>query len=217
MGTNFCGCGAVSTHQAIFDVGGGTAVEKYCSGILNHKEYRHPKNIKIVAMRISSQMEKAINDQISYEASSTNAYVAIGSWCERTGFEGSAVFFFEQANEENTHLLKFIHFLNSVGAEAIIPGIEKPQGSFATLESAFQAGLKSEQTVTKLINNLVEIAEKEKDRATYSFLQWFVNEQVEEETLFQTILQKFEILGRDKLAVYQIDQSLAEIRSKNMT
>jgi ferritin len=168
-------------------------------------------------MRISSQMEKAINDQISYEASSTNAYVAIGSWCERTGFEGSAVFFFEQANEENTHLLKFIHFLNSVGAEAIIPGIEKPQGSFATLESAFQAGLKSEQTVTKLINNLVEIAEKEKDRATYSFLQWFVNEQVEEETLFQTILQKFEILGRDKLAVYQIDQSLAAIRSKNMT
>jgi ferritin len=168
-------------------------------------------------MRISSQMEKAINDQISYEASSTNAYVAIGSWCERTGFEGSAVFFFEQANEENTHLLKFIHFLNSVGAEAIIPGIEKPQCSFATLESAFQAGLKSEQTVTKLINNLVEIAEKEKDRATYSFLQWFVNEQVEEETLFQTILQKFEILGRDKLAVYQIDQSLAAIRSKNMT
>jgi ferritin len=168
-------------------------------------------------MRISSQMEKAINDQISYEASSTNAYVAIGSWCERTGFKGSAVFFFEQANEENTHLLKFIHFLNSVGAEAIIPGIEKPQCSFATLESAFQAGLKSEQTVTKLINNLVEIAEKEKDRATYSFLQWFVNEQVEEETLFQTILQKFEILGRDKLAVYQIDQSLAAIRSKNMT
>ena len=181
------------------------------------EKYRYPKNIKIVAMRISSQMEKAINDQISYEASSTNAYVAIGSWCERTGFEGSAVFFFEQANEENTHLLKFIHFLNSAGAEAIIPGIEKPQSSFATLESAFQAGLKSEQTVTKLINNLVEIAEKEKDRATYSFLQWFVNEQVEEETLFQTILQKFEILGRDKLAVYQIDQSLAAIRSKNMT
>ena len=125
--------------------------------------------------------------------------------------------FSNKLNEENTHLLKFIHFLNSAGAEAIIPGIEKPQGSFATLESAFQAGLKSEQTVTKLINNLVEIAEKEKDRATYSFLQWFVNEQVEEETLFQTILQKFEILGRDKLAVYQIDQSLAAIRSKNMT
>ncbi|MGC1132569.1 MAG: ferritin-like domain-containing protein, partial [Nitrososphaeraceae archaeon] len=80
--------------------------------------------------------------------------------------------------------------------------------------STFQAALKSEQTVTKLINNLVEIAEKEKDRATYLFLQWFVSEQVEEEILFQTILQKFEIFGREKLAVYQIDQSLASIRSQ---
>jgi len=173
-------------------------------------------NTRIVAMRISSQMLKAINDQIAYEASATNAYVAIGSWCERTGFEGSAAFFFEQANEENTHMLKFVHYLNDAGVEAIIPATEKPKGTFTSLESTFQAGLKSEQTVTKLISNLVEIAEKEKDRATYSFLQWFVNEQVEEETLFQTILQKFEVLGRDKLAVYQIDQSLASIRSKIM-
>jgi ferritin len=76
--------------------------------------------------------------------------------------------------------------------------------------------LKSEQTVTRLINNLVEIAEKEKDRATYSFLQWFVSEQIEEETLFETILQKFELIGRDKLAMYQIDQSLTSIRTKTM-
>lgn len=168
-------------------------------------------------MRISSEIAKAINDQISYEASSASAYVAIGSWCERIGYDGSAAFFFEQANEENTHMLKFIHYLNNAGAEAIIPAIEKPQDKFDSLESTFQAGLKSEQTVTKLINNLVDMAEKEKDRATYSFLQWFVSEQIEEETLFQTILQKFEILGRDKLAVYQLDQSLASIRSQIMT
>jgi len=106
-------------------------------------------------------------------------------------------------------MLKFVHYLNTAGAEAIIPATDKPQGNFDSLESTFQAGLKSEQTVTKLINNLVEIAEREKDRATYSFLQWFVSEQIEEETLFETILQKFEIVGRDKLAIYQIDQSLA--------
>lgn len=174
------------------------------------------RKILIVTMRISSQMEKAINDQISYEASAINVYIAIGSWCERSGYEGSAAFFFEQANEENTHMLKFIHYLNNAGAEAIIPGTDKPQGKFDSLESTFQTSLKSEQTVTKLINNLVEIAEKEKDRATYLFLQWFISEQVEEEILFQTILQKFEIFGRDKLAVYQIDQSLASIRSQVM-
>src|SRR5919109_778005 len=165
-------------------------------------------------MRISSELAKAINDQISYESSATHAYVAIGSWCERIGYSGSATFFFEQAIEENAHMLKFVHYLNNAGAEAIIPATEKPQGNFDSLEATFQAGLKSEQTVTKLINNLVEIAEKEKDRATYSFLQWFVSEQIEEETLFESILQKFEIIGRDKLAMYQIDQSLASIRTE---
>lgn len=167
-------------------------------------------------MRISSKIAKAINDQIAYEASATQAYVAIGSWCERTGYDGSAMFFFEQATEENTHMLKFVHYLNNAGAEAIIPATEKPQGNFDSIESTFRAGLKSEQKVTKLINNLVEFVEREKDRATYSFLQWFVNEQIEEETLFETILQKFEIIGRDKLAIYQIDQSLASIRSEIM-
>jgi ferritin len=113
-------------------------------------------------------------------------------------------------------MLKFVHYLNTAGAEAIIPATEKPQSNFDSLEATFQAGLKSEQTVTRLINNLVEIAEKEKDRATYSFLQWFVSEQIEEETLFETILQKFELIGRDKLAMYQIDQSLTSIRTKTM-
>ena len=165
-------------------------------------------------MQISTEMTKAINDQISYEASSANAYIAIGSWCERTGYDGSASFFFEQAAEENEHMLKFLHYLNSVGAEAIIPAIEKPPGTFESLESAFQFALKGEQTVTKAIYDLVDMTEKEKDRSTYSFLQWFIIEQIEEETLFQTILQKFDLLGKDKLAIYQIDQSLASIRSK---
>ena len=168
-------------------------------------------------MRISSKIIKAINDQIAYEASATYAYLAIGSWCERTGYDGSAEFFFEQANEEHLHMLKFIHYLNNAGVETIIPATDKPQAKFDKLESTFQAGLKSEQTVTKLIYNLVDMADKEKDRAAYSFLQWFVSEQIEEETLFQTILQKFEILGRDKLAVYQIDQSLASIRAQIIT
>jgi len=167
-------------------------------------------------MRISTEMTKAINDQISFEASSANAYIAIGSWCERTGYDGSAAFFFEQASEENGHMLKFLHYLNGAGTEAVIPVIEKPPGNFDSLESAFQFGLKSEQTVTKAIYDLVEMTEREKDRSTYSFLQWFITEQIEEETLFQTILQKFDLLGRDKLAVYQIDQSLGSVRSQVM-
>ena len=179
-------------------------------------KYIDNKKSLITIMRISTEMAKAINDQISYEASSANAYIAIGSWCERIGYDGSAAFFFEQAAEENDHMLKLIHYLNGVGAEAIIPAIEKPPSSFQSLESTFQFGLKSEQTVTKAISDLIDMAEKEKDRSTYSFLQWFVTEQIEEETLFHTILQKFDLLGKDKLAIYQIDQSLASARSRVM-
>ena len=84
-------------------------------------------------MRISPEMTKAINEQISYEASSANAYIAIGSWCERTGYDGSAAFFFEQASEENQHMLRFIHYLNGAGAEAIVPAIDKPQNIFESL------------------------------------------------------------------------------------
>ncbi|MGD9533015.1 MAG: ferritin [Candidatus Nitrosocosmicus sp.] len=165
-------------------------------------------------MQISSEMVKAMNEQISHEAYSGNAYVAIGSWCERIGYDGSASFFFEQAKEENMHMLKFIHYLNNTGYESIIPAIEKPPGSFESLKSAFQFGLESERKVTKEIYELVDIAAKEKDYSSYSFLQWFVTEQTEEETLFQTILQKFDLLGNDKLAIYQLDQSLSSIRTQ---
>jgi ferritin len=186
------------------------------TNIKNPQKYRYRKNISFVIMRISTEMEKGINDQISYEASAINAYIAMGSWCERTGYDGSAAFFFEQAIEENTHMLKFIHYLNNAEAEAVIPEIKKPQSKFDSLESTFQAALKGEQTVTRLINGLVDVAEKEKDRSTILFLQWFISEQVEEEILFQTILQKFEIFGREKLALYQIDQSMASIRTQVM-
>jgi ferritin len=167
-------------------------------------------------MQISTEMVNAINEQISSEAFSANAYNAIGSWCERIGYDGSAAFFYEQASEENGHMLKFIHYLNNAGAEAVIPAIEKPPGSFESLQAAFQFGLASEQKVTRAIYDLVDMAGKEKDYSTYSFLQWFVSEQTEEETLFQTILQKFDLLGQDKLAIYQVDQSLNSIRSQVM-
>jgi len=168
-------------------------------------------------MRISPEMTNAINEQISYESSSANAYIAIGSWCERTGYDGSAAFFYEQASEENQHMLKFIHYLNGAGAEAIVPAVDIPQNVFDTLESAFQFGLQGEQRVSKSIYELVDMAGKEKDYSTYSFLQWFVTEQIEEEMLFQTILQKFDLLGNDKLDIYQIDQSLSSIRSQIMS
>ncbi len=160
-------------------------------------------------MKISTNMKKALNEQVALEANASNSYLAMASWCEVTGYQGSASYFYAQSDEERTHMLKIVHFLNDMGANAIIPAVKAPTSSFKSLESIIATALKNEQTVTKAIHKMVEISQKEKDHSTYAFLEWFVNEQVQEETKFETILQKFDLLGRDKLAIHEIDKILA--------
>ena len=159
-------------------------------------------------MKISPNMQKALNDQIAMEANASNSYLAMASWCEITGYEGSSAFFYVQAEEERQHMLKFIHFLNDMGVSAVIPSTKVPASTFKSLEIIIKTALNNETMVTKAIHNMVEIAQKEKDHSTYAFLEWFVNEQVEEEKKFETILQKFELIGRDKIAINEIDKIL---------
>ncbi|MDH5415909.1 MAG: ferritin [Nitrosopumilus sp.] len=154
-------------------------------------------------------MKKVLNDQILLEASASNSYLAMASWCEITGYQGAANYFYAQSDEERTHMLKIVHYLNSLGTPATIPAIKAPVSSYKSLEELIKTALKNEQSVTKAIHHMVEITQKEKDHSTYAFLEWFVNEQVQEETKFETILQKFDLLGRDKLAIHEIDKLLA--------
>jgi ferritin len=160
-------------------------------------------------MKLSPKMKKALNDQVILEASASNSYLAMASWCEVTGYQGAADYFYAQSDEERTHMLKIVHYLNDVGATATIPATKAPATSYKSLEDLIKTALKNEQAVTKAIHHMVEIAQKEKDHSTYAFLEWFVNEQVQEETKFETILQKFDLLGRDKLAIHEIDKILA--------
>ena len=160
-------------------------------------------------MKISKNMQKALNNQISLEASASNSYMAMASWCEITGYEGGSGFFYAQSEEERTHMLKFIHYLNNLGIPAVIPATKSPASNFKSLESILKIALKNEQAVTAAIHKMVEISQKDKDHSTYAFLEWFVNEQVQEETKFETLLQKFELIGRDKIAINEIDKTLA--------
>ena len=160
-------------------------------------------------MKLSIKMKKALNDQVTLEASASNSYLAMASWCEVTGYQGAANYFYVQSDEERTHMLKIVHYLNSLGTIATIPATRSTISSYKSLEVLINTALKNEQAVTKAIHNMVEIAQKEKDHSTYVFLEWFVNEQVQEETKFETILQKFDLLGRDKLGINEIDKFLA--------
>lgn len=160
-------------------------------------------------MKLSPKIKKALNDQVALEAFTSNSYLAMASWCEVTGYQGAADYFYAQSDEERTHMLKIVHYLNDMGATATIPATKAPTTSYKSLEELIKTSLKSEQAVTTTIHQMVEITQKEKDYSTYAFLEWFVNEQVQEETKFETILQKFDLLGRDKLAIYEIDKILA--------
>jgi len=168
-------------------------------------------------MKMSSKLAKALNDQISMEANAVNAYLAAGSWCEITGYDGSAVFFYAQAEEEHLHMLKFINFLNGQGVGAIIPAVKQPPKTFKSLEAICKTALTNEQGVTKSINKMVDLAQRDKDHNTFTFLQFFVNEQIEEEQQFENILQKFNLLGRDKLAIYEIDKLLGGMTTSPTT
>ena len=154
-------------------------------------------------------MKKALNDQVGLEANASNSYLAMASWSEVTGYEGAASYFYAQSDEERTHMLKIIHYLNDMGATATIPSTKAPSTSYKSLEALIKTALKNEQLVTTAIHKMVEISQKDKDHSTYAFLEWFVNEQVQEETKFETLLQKFDLIGRDKLAINEIDKLLA--------
>ena len=98
--------------------------------------------------------------------------------------------------------------VNGQCMRAIIPGVKQPPKTYKSLEAICKIALSNEQGVTKAINHMVDLATKDKDHNTITFLQFFVNEQIEEEQQFEDILQKFNLIGRDKLAIYEIDKLL---------
>ena len=160
-------------------------------------------------MKISSKLKKSLLDQVGLEASASNSYLAMASWCAVTGYEGASGFFYAQSDEERTHMLKIIHYLADMGISSVIPVTKAPSTSYKSLETIIKMALKNEQEVTRAIHKMVEISQKDKDHSTYAFLEWFVNEQVQEETKFETLIQKFDLIGRDKLAINEIDKILA--------
>lgn len=160
-------------------------------------------------MRISKKTTLALNEQIKLEADASQFYLAAASWAEASGYEGAAAYYYAQADEERTHMLKLVKFLNSISISPTIPAIAKPTASHTSLEDSLKMSLKKEQAVTEAIHALLILANKNADYAALDILEWFAAEQVHEESKFEAILQKFDIVGRDGLAIIEIDKILA--------
>lgn len=157
---------------------------------------------------MNKKIERALNDQIVKESSSSQFYLSMASWAETKGYNGTAKFLYKHSDEERFHMLKLVKFVNERGGHAEIPAIEKPPVTFDSLEKIFKSLLEHEMNVTKSINNVVDICLKEKDYTTHNFIQWYVSEQLEEEALARTLLDKIRMIGSDKGGMYLFDRDL---------
>lgn len=164
---------------------------------------------------LSKTMQEALNNQVKLEANSSQAYLAMASWCEiQPGLDGVAEFFFLQSEEERQHMLKLIRFINERGGYAMVPALAQPIITFKSLKSLFEDFLKHEVEVSNSINELVDQTLKEKDYATHNFLQWYVSEQIEEEKTARILNDKLELIGGDKSGLYLFDRDIVSTRQK---
>ena len=157
---------------------------------------------------LKAVIEKALNKQIELEASSSQFYLSMASWTETKGLSGSSSFLYHHSDEERQHMLKLIKFINERGGNALIPALIQPPKIFKSLTHVFESLLEHELNVTESINNIVGLCLDEKDFTTHNFMQWYVAEQLEEEALARTIIDRLDMIGKDKAGLYLFDRDL---------
>jgi len=152
---------------------------------------------------ISRDLTTAFNAQIGHEFGASLQYVSIGAHFQQRQLTLLAKLFFAQAEEERMHALKFVKYVLDAKGDLQIPAIPAPTASFASAEDAVAAALKWEQEVTKQITGLMEMAVKERDYLGQSFLQWFVDEQLEEVVKMDRLLSVIRQSGDKNLLMVE--------------
>ncbi len=157
---------------------------------------------------LSKKIEAALNGQVAVEANSSQAYLAMASWAENEGLSGTAAFLYRHSDEERQHMLKLVKFINERGGRARVSALEQPSTDFTSITDIFKSLLDHETSVTEEINGVVDLCLQEKDYTTHNFMQWYVSEQIEEEALARTLIDKLNLIGNDKGGLYLFDRDL---------
>jgi len=157
---------------------------------------------------ISKNMQKKLNGQLNKEFHSAYIYLGMSAYASKEGFNGCAKWFNMQYQEEVTHAMKLFRYLEDQDADIDLKDIKALNIKANSILEVFEMAYAHEQKMTGWLNDLSDLAMKEKDHATYNLLQWYVNEQVEEESLFGEIIDKFKMVGNDGYGLYSIDKEL---------
>jgi len=163
---------------------------------------------------LKKAMVDRLNEQINLEFYSSNLYLQMSAWAEDKGFEGCAAFLQKHADEEMEHMKRLFTYVNETGAMAKLGAIDAPPTEFSSIKDLFEKVFEHECLITQKINELAHTAFTEQDYSTFSFLQWYVAEQHEEEKLFKGILDKIEIIGEDGKGLFFIDKEIGRMVGK---
>lgn len=170
------------------------------------------KDLLRLRTSLTEEIEALLNDQIKIEAHSSAVYLSMASWCNRNGFDNSAGYFEEQSGEEREHMLKIYKYINDAGGRAISPEVVNVPQEFDSFRGVFEQSLQQEIFVTQSFNKMADRCLRAKDFVTLQFLQWFLNEQLEEEYVARRILELFDVIGEDGTGRWQIDRQVPKVR-----
>ena len=161
-------------------------------------------------MSLSKDLEKALNQQLQKEYTSSYNYLAMAAWLETTPYLGFTQWMFRQSEEEREHAMKFYNYINDRRGTVILAPITQPKSKFKHLLDVFEDAFAQERHVSQCIRDLYTLAEKKKDPETLHFLSWFLEEQIEEEKNVSDIIDRLRLAGNDASALLQLDAQAAE-------
>ncbi len=157
---------------------------------------------------MDKKLYEVMNEQITKELFSAYLYLSMAGYFEAQGFSGMAHWMKKQAQEEVEHGMKIFEYLNDRGCPVVLGAFEKPKSDFASVRAVFEEALGHEKKVTASIHNLYSVATSLHDYAAVGFLQWFVDEQVEEEKNATDILTKLDLIGNNSMGLLMLDREL---------
>jgi ferritin len=163
-----------------------------------------------VLFLLNETLGKALNEQMNFEFYSAHVYLSLAAYCSGESWDGYANFFIVQAEEERFHAMKIYKYLNDRGLRVELSGMDTPNNQQISILDAFEQAYEHEQIVTKRIYHLSDLAMNDREHATIQFLKWFIDEQVEEESMFDSIIHKLKRIDKDSNAFFMLDAEFAQ-------
>ena len=160
-------------------------------------------------MKLEKKLEESLNTQINYELQSSYNYLAMSAWFESTPYRGFSSWMKKQSDEEQMHAMKFYNYLLDRGGSINLLSIEKPEYHFDAPLSVYKSSLEQEEKVSDCIRSLYAIAEELNDHAAKHFLNWFLEEQVEEEKAVKDMIDRLELVGDHPEGLLRLDAEAA--------